>query len=68
MVTMFHEIGVDTGINQEKLLALGREFRAEVLDAFAARQKKIGRPFMPCRSLMLLSGQLPESVTELYNG
>ena len=66
MVTMFHEIGVDTGINQDKLLALGRDFRAEVVDAFAARQKKINRPAMPCRSLMLLNGQLPESVTELY--
>lgn len=67
MVTMFHEIGVDTGIDQEKLLALGREFRAEVLDTFAARQKELGRPSMPCRSLMLLNGQLPKSVTELYN-
>jgi hydroxymethylglutaryl-CoA lyase len=67
MVTMFHEIGVDTGIDQEKLLALGRDFRAEVLDAFAATQKKLGRETMPCRSLMLLNGHLPESVTELYN-
>ncbi|MEW6487272.1 MAG: pyruvate carboxyltransferase [Thermodesulfobacteriota bacterium] len=67
LVTMLHEIGVDTGIDQERLLALGRDFRAEVLDAFAARQAKLGRPSMPCRSLMLLNGHLPKSVTELYS-
>ena len=67
MVTMFHEIGVDTGIDQEKLLALGSDFRAEVLDTFAAQQKKIDREYMPCRSLMLLNGHLPESVTKLYS-
>lgn len=67
IVTMFHEIGVDTGIDQEKLLALGREFRAEVLDAFAARQIDFGRQYMPCRSFMLLNGHLPKSVTQLYN-
>jgi hypothetical protein len=63
---MFHEIGVDTGIDQGRLLALGRDFRAEVLDTFAARQKKLGREFMPCRSFMLLNGHLPKSVTDLY--
>jgi hydroxymethylglutaryl-CoA lyase len=65
-VTMFHEIGVDTGIDQDKLLTLGRDFRASVLDAFAARQIDLGRQFMPCRSFMLLNGRLPKSVTELY--
>ena len=67
MVAMFHEIGVDTGIDQEKLLALGRDFRADVVDTFAAKQKKFDRESMPCRSLMLLNGRLPESVTKLYN-
>ncbi|MHB8763430.1 MAG: beta/alpha barrel domain-containing protein [Deferrisomatales bacterium] len=67
LVAMFHEIGVDTGIDQGKLLALGRDFRTEVLDTFAARQEKLGRQSMPCRSLMLLHGQLPKSVTELYS-
>ncbi len=67
MVAMFHEIGVDTGINQDKLLALGRDFRDEVLDTFAAKQKKFGRETMPCRSFMLLNGKLPISVTELYS-
>ena len=67
-VTMFHAIGVDTGIDQEKLLALGRDFRAEVLDTFAARQQELGRQSMSCRSFMLLNGKLPKSVTELYNG
>jgi hydroxymethylglutaryl-CoA lyase len=67
LVAMFHEIGVDTGIDQARLLALGRDFNAEVLEPFAARQKKLGRPSMPCRSFMLLEGQLPKSVTELYN-
>jgi hydroxymethylglutaryl-CoA lyase len=67
MVTMFHELGVDTGIDQEKLLALGRDFRAEVLDTFATQQKKLDRDTMPCRSLMLLNGKLPKSVTELYS-
>jgi hydroxymethylglutaryl-CoA lyase len=67
LVAMFHEIGVDTGIDQARLLALGRDFNAEVLEPFAARQKKLGRPSMPCRSFMLLEGQLPPSVTELYN-
>ena len=67
MVTMFHEIGVNTGIDQEKLLALGRDFRTEVLDTFAAQQKKLDRQTMPCRSLMLLNGHLPESVTRLYS-
>ena len=66
MVSMFHEIGVDTGIDQGRLLALGHDFRAEVLDNFEAQQKKLGREFMPCRSLMLLNGHLPESVTKLY--
>ncbi len=66
MVTMFHEIGVDTGIDQDKLLALGHDFRADVVDTFAAQQKKLDRPSMPCRSLMLLNGHLPESVTKLY--
>ena len=67
MVTMFHEIGADTGIDQEKLLALGRDFRVDVVDTFAAQQKKLGRQTMPCRSFMLLNGHLPKSVTELYN-
>jgi len=67
IVTMFHELGVDTGIDQEKLLALGRDFRAEVLDDFAAKQKKLDRQYMHCRSFMLLKGLLPETVTELYN-
>lgn len=67
LVAMFHEIGVDTGIDQGKLLALGRDFRTEVLDTFAARQEKLGRQSMPCRSLMLLHGHLPKSVTELYS-
>ncbi len=66
MVTMFHEIGVDTGIDQDKLIALGHDFRADVVDTFAAQQKKLDRPSMPCRSLMLLNGHLPESVTKLY--
>ena len=67
IVTMFHEIGVETGIDQERLLAVGRDFRAEVLDTFEARQKKLDRQFMPCRSLILLNGHLPESVTGLYS-
>lgn len=67
MVTMFHEIGVDTGIDQERLMALGRDFRAEILDPFAARQIDLGRQYMPCRSFMLLTGHLPKSVTQLYN-
>lgn len=66
MVTMFHELGVETGINQEMLIALGKGFRTEVLDMFAAKQKKIDREFMPCRSFMLTTGKLPESVSQLY--
>ncbi len=66
LVTMFQEMGVDTGIDQARLLALGRDFRAEVLGPFAARQKKLGRPSMACRSFTLLEGKLPQSVTELY--
>ncbi len=68
MVTMFHEIGVDTGINQEMMIQLGNDFRSDVLDMFGATQKKLGRPFMPCRSFMLKDGKLPESVTQLYAG
>lgn len=68
LVAMFHQIGVDTGINQEKLITLGKNFRSEVLDWFAAQQMKYNRPFMPCRSFMLLGGKLPESVTSLYVG
>lgn len=67
IVTMFHEFGVDTGIDQEKLLSLGRDFRAEVLDTFTTQQKKLDRQTMPCRSFMLLNGQLPESVSKLYS-
>ena len=67
MVTMFNEIGVDTGIDQDKLLALGRDFRADVVDTFAANQKKLDRESMPCRSFMLLKGKLPKTVTELYS-
>ncbi len=66
MVTMFHELGVDTGINQEMLIDLGKAFRTDVVDMFEAKQKKLGRPFMPCRSFMLATGKLPESVTQLY--
>lgn len=68
LVAMLHEIGVDTGINQEKLIALGKAFRTDVVDMFAAQQKKLDRPSMPCRSFMLKDGKLPESVTELYRG
>jgi hydroxymethylglutaryl-CoA lyase len=68
MVSMFHEIGVETGINQEMLIKLGKGFRSDVLDRFAATQKKLGRPSMPCRSFMLKDGKLPESVTQLYAG
>jgi len=66
MVAMFHELGVDTGINQEMLLDLGKSFRTDVVDMFETKQKKLGRPFMPCRSFMLTAGKLPESVTNLY--
>ena len=68
MVTMFHELGVETGINQEMLIKLGNDFRSDVVDMFAAKQKKLGRPSMPCRSFMLKDGKLPESVTQLYAG
>lgn len=68
MVAMFNDIGVDTGINLSTLLSLGKGFRTDVLDKFAAQQKKLNRPFMPCRSFMLLEGKLPKSVTELYAG
>jgi hypothetical protein len=66
LVTMFHELGVDTGINQEMLIDLGQAFRTDVVDMFEAKQKKFGRPFMPCRSFMLTTGMLPKSVTQLY--
>lgn len=66
MVTMFHQIGVDTGIDQDQLIALGSNFRTDVVDMFAANQEKLGRPSMPCRSFMLNTGKLPESVTQLY--
>lgn len=68
MVTMFHQLKVDTGINQDMLIKLGQDFRSEVLNTFEAQQKKLGRDFMPCRSYMLTKGQLPKSVTELYAG
>lgn len=68
MVSMFHEIGVETGINQEMLIKLGNDFRSDVLDMFAATQKKLGRSSMPCRSFMLKVGKLPESVKQLYAG
>ena len=66
LVAMFQEIGVDTGIDLEALLALGREFNGEVLDRFAAQQKELGRPFMRCRSHMLRRDKLPPDVTSLY--
>ena len=66
MVAMFHEIGVDTGINQEMLIDLGKAFRTDIVDMFATQQEKFGRPSMPCRSFMLTTGNLPESVTKLY--
>ena len=68
MVSMFHQLGVDTGINQDMLIKLGQDFRSEVVNTFEAQQKKIGREFMQCRSYMLTKGQLPKSVTELYAG
>ncbi|MCG8619270.1 MAG: pyruvate carboxyltransferase [Desulfobacterales bacterium] len=68
MVTMFHDLGVDTGINQDMLLTLGKDFRTDVVDTFAANQKKFNRESMPCRSFMLTKGQLPQSVTQLYAG
>ncbi len=68
MVTMFHQLGVDTGINQDMLIKLGQDFRSEVVNTFEAQQKKIGREFMQCRSYMLTKDQLPKSVTELYAG
>ncbi len=66
MVTMFHQLGVDTGIDQDMLIKLGQDFRSEVVNTFEAQQKKLGREFMQCRSYMLTKGQLPKSVTELY--
>ena len=68
MVSMFHEIGVETGINQDMLMKLGHDFRSDVLDKFAATQKRVGRPSMPCRSFMMKDGKLPESVRQLYTG
>ncbi len=68
MVSMFHEIGVETGINQEMLIELGNDFRSDVLEKFAATQKRLGRPSMPCRSFMLKDGKLPGSVRQLYAG
>ncbi|THB78667.1 MAG: pyruvate carboxyltransferase [Desulfobacteraceae bacterium] len=66
MVTMFHQIGVDTGIDQDMLISLGTDFRKDVVDTFEAQQKKLGREYMKCRSYMLTTGKLPESVTQLY--
>ena len=66
MVTMFHQLGVDTGIDQDMLIKLGQDFRSEVVNTFEAQQKKLGREYMQCRSFMLTKGQLPKSVTELY--
>ncbi len=66
MVTMFHELGVDTGINQDMMITLGKNFKTDVLDRFTAQQKKFGREYMKCRSFMLTNGKLPESVTRLY--
>ncbi len=66
MVTMFHHLGVDTGINQDMLIQLGKDFRTDVVDTFEANQRKFGRDFMQCRSYMLTKGELPESVTRLY--
>ncbi len=68
MVTMFHQIGVDTGINQEMLMDLGKNFRSEIVDTFEANQKKLGREYMQCRSYMMNKGVLPDSVTQLYAG
>lgn len=68
IVTMFHEIGVDTGINQDMLITIGKNFRTDIVDRFATQQKKYNRESMPCRSFMLLNGKLPESVTSLYTG
>ncbi len=68
MVTMFHDLGVNTGINQEMLISLGKNFKTDVVDMFAAKQKQLGRPSMPCRSFMLTKGKLPDSVTTLYAG
>ncbi|HCY86252.1 MAG TPA: pyruvate carboxyltransferase [Desulfobacteraceae bacterium] len=68
MVAMFHDLGVDTGIDQDKLLTLGKHFKADVVDTFAANQKKYNRESMPCRSFMITKGKLPESVTRLYAG
>jgi hydroxymethylglutaryl-CoA lyase len=68
IVTMFHEVGVETGINQELLMALANGFRSDVVDMFAANQKKLNRQSMLCRSFMLTNGKLPESVTKLYAG
>ncbi len=68
MVSMFHQLGVDTGINQDMLIKLGQDFRSEVVNTFEAQQKKLGREFMQCRSYMLTKGQLPKSVSELYAG
>jgi len=65
-LTMFHELGIDTGINQEALIDLGKAFRTDIVDMFEANQKKLNRPFMQCRSFMLIAGKLPESVTQLY--
>jgi hydroxymethylglutaryl-CoA lyase len=66
MVAMFQQLGVDTGIDLERMMSLGQDFRGEVLDTFAANQKKLDRPFMRCRSLMLEKGELPKGVTSLY--
>jgi hydroxymethylglutaryl-CoA lyase len=66
MVAMFHQLGVDTGINQDMMMALGKDFRKDILDTFMAQQKILGRQFMSCRSFMMTKGELPESVTKLY--
>ncbi|MCG8615906.1 MAG: pyruvate carboxyltransferase [Desulfobacterales bacterium] len=68
MVAMFHELGVDTGIDLDELITLGKNFKADVVDTFAANQKKLNRDFMLCRSFMITKGKLPESVTRLYAG
>ena len=68
MVAMFHEIGVDTGIDLDRLIQLGKDFKTDVVDIFESNQRKLGREFMDCRSFMLTKGKLPESVTRLYNG
>ncbi len=64
VVMLMHRMGIETGINSDKLMDVSARFRAR-LEQFNSSQVSLGQETMACRSTVVTTGALPEQVLRL---